>query len=116
MQEYERLGARYRLQCERVVNESWGEVTKFKDEIKGVLEKTGNLTKEDLDLLETNNLTERDLVLLKIAADAFVQKVSLDERMDQDILNNDVCSELSLCGKNPKSQCPCARAVCLLQT
>jgi limonene-1,2-epoxide hydrolase len=102
MQEYERLGTKYRLICEKVVNESWGEVSKFKDEIKGVLEKTGNLT-------------DIDIILLKIAADAFVQKVVLSERMDQDILGDEGYLELSPCGENPKCQCPCSRAVCLIE-
>jgi hypothetical protein len=90
-----------RMFCERILNESWSKVSQHTKAIEKIVER-GTIE------------SENDLPLLLAAAGAFLQRDTLDERMDQDILNNDICLELSPCGENPMSQCPCARSACLL--
>ncbi len=60
---------RYRIKCEKVVNESWSVVEEHKDEIKEILEKGGPET-------------DRELSILKIAAEAFLMKISLSRAED----------------------------------
>ncbi len=54
------------LQCEKVVNESWSSVKQYKNELIAILEKE-----------EVSNPAE--ISLLKAAANAFIQKIELEE-------------------------------------
>lgn len=56
---------RYKLLCEKVLNESWSSVGEYSEEIELILEK------EELDA--------EDLVLIKMAARAFVQKIMMEK-------------------------------------
>jgi hypothetical protein len=57
--------ARYKLLCEKVLNESWSSVERYTEEIQEVLEKV--------------ELNEKDIVLLRIAAGAFVQRAIMEK-------------------------------------
>jgi len=90
---------RYKLLCEKVLNESWSEVSKHTEEIQAALEKS--------------YLEEEDLLLIKLAARAFLQR-ALMERADSVALFDVDPYGLSACGQNLKEECPCDREVCIL--
>jgi hypothetical protein len=56
---------RYKLLCEKVLNESWSAVEQHVEEIEVALEK--------------KELDEKDLVLIKLAARAFLQRAMLEK-------------------------------------
>lgn len=56
---------RYKLLCEKVLNESWSSVSQHTEEIQLALEK------EELD--------EKDVALIKMAARAFVQRDMMEK-------------------------------------
>lgn len=78
----------YRLRCEKIVNETLSELK----QIKGLIRKVVKKKPEDY--------TELDLSLLKLTAEAFLQKDLLDEIDDHNFLflhSPDHKSELSFC-------------------
>lgn len=60
----------YQMRCEKIVNESWSRASLHFDEIKKIVE-TGEVS------------TEEDKSLLLVAAGAFVQKMTLEQAIDQ---------------------------------
>lgn len=56
---------RYKLLCEKILNESWSEIEQYTEEIQVALEK------EELD--------EKDLLLIKLAARAFLQRATMEK-------------------------------------
>lgn len=87
-----------RLMCEKVLNESWSKVEKYTEDIQIALKK--------------KILTKKDLLLIKLAAYAFVQKISM-EKADSIALFGVDLYNASPCGKNHKNDCPCKRVKCL---
>ncbi len=58
------------LQCEKIVNESWSKAAIHSDDIKAIVEKGGPST-------------EREEAIIMIAANAALQKMTLDKATDQ---------------------------------
>jgi len=86
------------MRCEKIVNETWSKTSLYYDTLKDIIEKGGPST-------------DQELTILMIAANATLQKMTLDKALDEQFLLGE---EMSLCGKNPKNQCPCSREVCLM--
>ncbi len=84
------------IQCERIVNETWSTITLHYDLLKDIIEKDGPRT-------------EWEQKIVMIAANAALQKMTLDKAID----NKFCLEEMSKCGKNLKENCPCERDVCL---
>ena len=95
----ERREERYRLLCEKEVNESWSKVERYTEEIVKILDK--------------KKITDDDLTLLKIVARVFVQKAMLDKAESIALFGVDLY-DVSPCGMNLKKNCPCSRDKCLL--
>lgn len=85
MTESDKKEERYRLLCEKEVNESWSKVGKY--------------TKEIFKALDKKELNETDLLLIKLAARAFIQK-SILENADNTLLFGVDLHEIAPCGKN----------------
>ncbi len=102
MTKSEQRELKYRLLCEKEINESWAEVEKHTEKIIQALEKE----KEELD--------EVDFLLIKLAARVFIEKV-LMERADNVALFGVDEYGPSPCGKNIKANCPCDKEICLLK-
>jgi len=88
------------LQCEKIVNESWSKAANFYDDIKRIVEKGGPNT-------------ESEVGIMMIAANAALQKMTLDRATDQLLFG--LSEEMSSCGQNPQDECPCDREVCLMK-
>lgn len=56
---------RYKLLCEKILNESWSEIAQYTEEIQVAL------LKDEPD--------ERDLLLIKLAARAFLQRSTMEK-------------------------------------
>jgi hypothetical protein len=56
---------RYKLLCEKVLNESWSAVEQHTEEIQIALEK--------------KELDEKDIILIKLAARAFIQRAIMEK-------------------------------------
>jgi hypothetical protein len=91
---------RYKLLCEKVLNESWSAVEQHVEEIQVALEK--------------KELDEKDLVLIKLAARAFLQRAMMEKAESIALFGVDL-SELSPCGQNSNQECPCERKICRLK-
>ena len=103
MTKSEQRELKYRLLCEKEINESWAEVEKHAEKIIQALEK------------EEKELDEIDFLLIKLAARAFIEKV-LMERADNVALFEIDEYGPSPCGKNIKANCPCDRGICFLES
>jgi len=91
----------FRIQCEKILNETWAKALIHYDKIKEIVEH-GDIR------------NETDKIVLLIAANAALQKMTLDRAVDSS-LNLSLNEEMSLCGQNKKHQCPCNREVCLME-
>ena len=89
-----------RLLYERILNESWSEVSQYTKEIEEIV---------DRGTIESEN----DLPLLLAAAGVFIQRATVIEA--ENAVYEEAYSSLSPCGKHPHSHCPCARSICLLK-
>ena len=88
------------LQCEKIVNESWSKAAIHHISLKDIIEKGGPST-------------EKELAIVMIAANAALQKMTLDRAKDQDLFG--LSEKMSPCGQNSKDLCPCEREVCLMK-
>lgn len=88
------------IQCEKIVNETWSKTALYYDEIKAIIEKGG-----------PENEYEQGIMM--IAANATLQKMTLDRASDKRFFDLD--EEMSSCGQHLKSDCPCEREVCLIK-
>ena len=86
------------LQCEKIVNKTWSITATHYDAIKRIVEKGS----------PSNDSEE---AIMMIAANATLQKMTLDRAMDKDLFG----LEMSSCGKYIKNNCPCDREVCLMK-
>lgn len=87
------------IRCEKIVNETWSKAAIHYDDIKRIVE-----------IGEIND--KKDKIILMIAANATLQKMTLDKAMDKQYF--DFAEEMSPCGNNPKHKCPCNRKICLI--
>jgi len=87
----------FRLFSERVINETWSKAEQYKEEIELILER-GTVE------------SDRDISLLLIAANAFIQKVTLSDADNHEM----GLEEFSLvpCGKEYKSCDSCGLEDC----
>jgi len=90
----------YRLKCEKLMNEAYGQIGDYGEELSSILEKGGPAN-------------DRELSILKIASEVISMQLRLSHVQDQNILNAAVYQDLSPCGLHPKGHCPCSRKVCL---
>jgi len=88
------------IQCEKIVNETWSKTAIHYDTIKEIVEKGG-----------PENEYEQSIMM--IAANAALQKMTLDKANDQRYF--DIDEEKSPCGKNLKVDCPCELDVCSMK-
>ena len=87
------------LQCEKIVNETWSKASLHIQELQRIIE-SGEI------------VDEIDEAIVLIAANAALQKMTVDKTLDKQYFN--MLDEKSPCGINLKKECPCDRKVCLL--
>ena len=88
------------IHCEKIVNETWSKTAIHYDDIKMIVEKGGPEN-------------EYEQMIVMIAANATLQKMTLDRATDQRFF--DLSGDTSPCGEQLSTECPCDREVCLLK-
>jgi hypothetical protein len=83
---------RYKLLCEKVLNESWSAIEQHTEDIQIALEK--------------KELDEKDIILIKLAARAFLQKAMMEKAESVALFGVDLY-KLSPCGEKSQEDCPC---------
>ena len=86
-------------QCDKIVNETWSKTAIHYDKLKEIVLKGG-----------PENDYEQSIIM--IAANATLQKMTLDRASDQEFLNSN--EAMADCGLTLKRDCPCDRPVCLM--
>jgi len=89
------------MQCEKIVNETWSKAAMHYDVLQQIIYHGGPTT-------------DNEEAILMIAANAALQKMTLDKALDEQYFNTD--REMSLCGFNAHDECPCDREICRLKT
>lgn len=89
------------IQCEKIVNETWSKAAIHYDVLQQIVDSGGPNT-------------EHEEAIVMIAANATLQKMTLDKALDHQYF--DIQEDMALCGQNMKAACPCDREVCLLKT